>query len=155
MLFHQHKDKQHREFPTVNQVATPHGLDSVKSCHWLYPPPAPGPALQPPPPPPLPRLWMSSSPHWRHRRLTSVLTTWLVQTSVLHQSHSLCCLLSAVSCLPQEKDAVKKVKNVERDHERRLVALQQTQEEDKRIAELIELNIDLVGHVTWSCDLVM
>lgn len=38
MLFHQHKDKQHREFPTVNQVATPHGLDSVKSCHWLYPP---------------------------------------------------------------------------------------------------------------------
>lgn len=50
---------------------------------------------------------------------------------------------------------MKKVKNVERDHERRLVALQQTQEEDKRIAQLIELNIDLVGHVTWSCDLVM
>ena len=52
----------------------------------------------------------------------------------------------------QEKDAVKKVKNVERDHERRLAALQHTQEEDKRIAELIELNIDLVGHVTGSCD---
>lgn len=51
---------------------------------------------------------------------------------------------------------MKKVKNVDRDHERRLLALQKTQEEDKHIAQLIEFNIDLVGnvtcHVMWSCD---
>ena len=52
MLFHQHKDKQHREFPTVNQVATPHGLDSVKSCHWLYPPLLLALLSNPPPSPP-------------------------------------------------------------------------------------------------------
>lgn len=78
MLFHQHKDKQHREFPTVNQVAAPQGLDSIKSCCWLYPPALlalPSPTTPTPHPP---RLWMSSSPHWRHRRLISVLTTWLV-----------------------------------------------------------------------------
>lgn len=46
----------------------------------------------------------------------------------------------------QEKEAVKKVKNVDRDHERRLLTLQKTQEEDKHIAQLIELNVDLVGH---------
>lgn len=58
-------------------------------------------------------------------------------------------VVCVVCCPVQEKGAVKKVKNVERDHERRLAALQHTQEEDKRIAELIELNIDLVGHVIW------
>ncbi len=45
----------------------------------------------------------------------------------------------------QEKAALKKLENVRKDHENRLDALKRDQELDKRKAELIEMNLPLVG----------
>jgi predicted ribosome quality control (RQC) complex YloA/Tae2 family protein len=44
----------------------------------------------------------------------------------------------------QEKDALKKLDNVRKDHERRLQDLEKRQEEDNRKGALIEMNLDLV-----------
>ncbi|XP_017776836.1 PREDICTED: nuclear export mediator factor NEMF homolog [Nicrophorus vespilloides] len=46
--------------------------------------------------------------------------------------------------LQQEREAVKKLENVKRDHDQRLVALEKTQESDKVKAELITKNQQLV-----------
>lgn len=46
--------------------------------------------------------------------------------------------------LQQEKDALKKLENVRKDHERRLLELEKRQEEDNRKGALIEMNLDLV-----------
>lgn len=44
----------------------------------------------------------------------------------------------------KEKEALKKLENIRMDHEKRIVALEQVQREDKHKAELIEINLDLV-----------
>lgn len=44
----------------------------------------------------------------------------------------------------QEKEAMKKLENVRKDHDQRLVALEKTQEVDKQKAELITRNLELV-----------
>ncbi|XP_078458539.1 ribosome quality control complex subunit NEMF [Lampetra planeri] len=49
-----------------------------------------------------------------------------------------------IKALHQEKQALKKLDNVRKDHTRRLDALQQAQEEDRRKAELIEVNLLVV-----------
>ncbi|XP_053213804.1 ribosome quality control complex subunit NEMF-like [Panonychus citri] len=46
--------------------------------------------------------------------------------------------------LQQEKEALKKLENVKKDHEKRLLELASLQEADKRKASLIEMNKDLV-----------
>ncbi|NXT18729.1 NEMF factor, partial [Syrrhaptes paradoxus] len=49
-----------------------------------------------------------------------------------------------MKALQQEKQALKKLENVRRDHEHRLEALQQAQEADKIKGELIEMNLEMV-----------
>ncbi|NXA14929.1 NEMF factor, partial [Sapayoa aenigma] len=49
-----------------------------------------------------------------------------------------------LKALQQEKQALKKLENVRRDHEHRLEALQQAQEADKMKGELIEMNLAVV-----------
>ncbi|XP_061854408.1 ribosome quality control complex subunit NEMF isoform X2 [Colius striatus] len=49
-----------------------------------------------------------------------------------------------LKALQQEKQALKKLENVRRDHEHRLEALQQAQEADKMKGELIEMNLEMV-----------
>ncbi|KAK7835940.1 hypothetical protein U0070_004031 [Myodes glareolus] len=49
-----------------------------------------------------------------------------------------------LKALQQEKQALKKLDNVRRDHETRLEALQQAQEIDKLKGELIEMNLQIV-----------
>ncbi|KAM6273504.1 ribosome quality control complex subunit NEMF [Porphyrio hochstetteri] len=49
-----------------------------------------------------------------------------------------------LKALQQEKQALKKLENVRRDHEHRLEALQQAQEADKMKGELIEMNLEVV-----------
>uniref|UniRef100_A0A8B9M4U5 Ribosome quality control complex subunit NEMF n=1 Tax=Accipiter nisus TaxID=211598 RepID=A0A8B9M4U5_9AVES len=49
-----------------------------------------------------------------------------------------------LKALQQEKQALKKLENVRRDHEHRLEALQQAQEADKMKGELIEMNLEIV-----------
>lgn len=46
--------------------------------------------------------------------------------------------------LQQEKEALKKLENVKKDHQQRLVALEKTQEVDKQKAELITRNQEIV-----------
>lgn len=46
--------------------------------------------------------------------------------------------------LQQERDAMKKLENVRKDHDQRLLALEKTQELDKQKAELITRNQVLV-----------
>ncbi|XP_076044571.1 nuclear export mediator factor NEMF homolog Clbn [Oratosquilla oratoria] len=46
--------------------------------------------------------------------------------------------------MQQEKEALKKLENVKKDHERRLQALHEVQENDRRKGQLIELNKELV-----------
>uniref|UniRef100_A0A669QFW3 Ribosome quality control complex subunit NEMF n=1 Tax=Phasianus colchicus TaxID=9054 RepID=A0A669QFW3_PHACC len=50
-----------------------------------------------------------------------------------------------LKALQQEKQALKKLENVRRDHEQRLEALQQAQEVDKIKGELIEMNLEIVN----------
>lgn len=50
-----------------------------------------------------------------------------------------------LKALQQEKQALKKLENVRRDHEQRLEALQQAQEVDKIKGELIEMNLEIVS----------
>uniref|UniRef100_A0A8C9LG59 Ribosome quality control complex subunit NEMF n=1 Tax=Pavo cristatus TaxID=9049 RepID=A0A8C9LG59_PAVCR len=50
-----------------------------------------------------------------------------------------------LKALQQEKQALKKLENVRRDHEQRLEALQQAQEVDKIKGELIEMNLEMVS----------
>ncbi|NXF11731.1 NEMF factor, partial [Smithornis capensis] len=49
-----------------------------------------------------------------------------------------------LKALQQEKQALKKLENVRKDHEHRLEALQQAQEADQRKGELIEVNLAVV-----------
>ncbi|XP_068436345.1 ribosome quality control complex subunit NEMF [Clinocottus analis] len=49
-----------------------------------------------------------------------------------------------MKALQQEKHAMKKLENVKRDHEQRLVALHQTQEVDRIKGELVEMNLPVV-----------
>ncbi|XP_074852270.1 ribosome quality control complex subunit NEMF isoform X2 [Carettochelys insculpta] len=49
-----------------------------------------------------------------------------------------------LKALQQEKQALKKLENVRKDHEHRLEALHQAQEIDKVKGELIEMNLDIV-----------
>ncbi|NXW48544.1 NEMF factor, partial [Nyctiprogne leucopyga] len=49
-----------------------------------------------------------------------------------------------LKALQQEKQALKKLENVRKDHEHRLEALQQAQEADKIKGELIEMNLEVV-----------
>jgi predicted ribosome quality control (RQC) complex YloA/Tae2 family protein len=46
--------------------------------------------------------------------------------------------------LQQEREALKKLENVKKDHSQRLIALEKTQEIDKQKAELITRNQELV-----------
>ncbi|NWI08929.1 NEMF factor, partial [Crypturellus soui] len=49
-----------------------------------------------------------------------------------------------MKALQQEKQALKKLENVRKDHEHRLEALQQAQEIDKIKGELVEMNLEIV-----------
>lgn len=49
-----------------------------------------------------------------------------------------------LKALHQEKEALKKLENVKKDHQQRLVALEKTQEIDKQKAELITRNQEIV-----------
>ncbi|NXD11736.1 NEMF factor, partial [Nothocercus nigrocapillus] len=49
-----------------------------------------------------------------------------------------------LKALQQEKQALKKLENVRKDHEHRLEALQQAQEIDKVKGELVEMNLEIV-----------
>lgn len=49
-----------------------------------------------------------------------------------------------LKALQQERDALKKLDNVRKDHDQRLVALEKTQHVDKQKAELITRNQELV-----------
>lgn len=49
-----------------------------------------------------------------------------------------------LKAVQQERDAMKKLENVRKDHDQRLVALEKTQEVDKQKAELITRNLQLV-----------
>ncbi|NXA35700.1 NEMF factor, partial [Eudromia elegans] len=49
-----------------------------------------------------------------------------------------------LKALQQEKQALKKLENVRKDHEHRLEALQQAQEIDKIKGELVEMNLEIV-----------
>uniref|UniRef100_A0A914WEK2 Nuclear export mediator factor NEMF n=1 Tax=Plectus sambesii TaxID=2011161 RepID=A0A914WEK2_9BILA len=51
---------------------------------------------------------------------------------------------SDVKALQQEKDAVRKLQNVKKDHEQRLIALEEAQAANDRRAALIEMNKELV-----------
>lgn len=46
----------------------------------------------------------------------------------------------------QEREAVKKLDNVRKDHDQRLKALTETQEHDRHKAELITRNHEMVDH---------
>ncbi|NXH96856.1 NEMF factor, partial [Pachycephala philippinensis] len=61
----------------------------------------------------------------------------------LFSQHSKCPYLEFDS-FNKEKQALKKLENVRRDHEHRLEALQQAQEADKLKGELIEMNLEVV-----------
>lgn len=52
--------------------------------------------------------------------------------------------------LQQERDALKKLDNVRKDHDQRLVSLTQVQEEDKQKAELIARNQELVDGAIFA-----
>lgn len=49
-----------------------------------------------------------------------------------------------MKALQQEREALKKLENVKKDHDQRLIALEKTQHVDKRKAELITRNQELV-----------
>lgn len=49
-----------------------------------------------------------------------------------------------MKAVQQEREALKKLENVKKDHDQRLVALEKTQHLDKQKAELIARNQDLV-----------
>jgi predicted ribosome quality control (RQC) complex YloA/Tae2 family protein len=51
-----------------------------------------------------------------------------------------------INYLLQERDAVKKLDNVRKDHDLRLKALSETQEHDRHKAELITRNHEMVDH---------
>ncbi|XP_059480083.1 ribosome quality control complex subunit NEMF homolog [Neocloeon triangulifer] len=51
-----------------------------------------------------------------------------------------------LKALQQERDAMKKLDNVKKDHDQRLKALSETQESDRNKAELITRNHDMVDH---------
>lgn len=52
--------------------------------------------------------------------------------------------------LQQERDALKKLDNVKKDHDHRLVSLEKTQEVDKQKAELITRNQELVDNAIFA-----
>lgn len=52
--------------------------------------------------------------------------------------------------MQQEKEALKKLENVKKDHNQRLVALEKTQEVDKQKAELITRNQQLIDSATLA-----
>lgn len=49
-----------------------------------------------------------------------------------------------IRALQQERDALKKLENIRKDHDQRLVTLEKTQEADRHKAELITRNQELV-----------
>lgn len=51
-----------------------------------------------------------------------------------------------IRALQQEREAMKKLENVRKDHSQRLMALERTQETDKKKAELITRNQELVDN---------
>lgn len=53
-------------------------------------------------------------------------------------------LNSYVFSYQKEKQALKKLDNVKKDHEKRIMTLQQEQDEDRRRAQLIEINLPVV-----------
>lgn len=55
-----------------------------------------------------------------------------------------------MKALQQEREALKKLENVKKDHDQRLVALEKTQHVDKQKAELITRNQELVEQAILS-----
>ncbi|KAL1514040.1 hypothetical protein ABEB36_003364 [Hypothenemus hampei] len=60
-----------------------------------------------------------------------------------------------VKALQQEKEAMKKLENVRKDHRQRLVGLEKLQEEDKQKAELISRNQELVDRTILSVQMLL
>lgn len=55
----------------------------------------------------------------------------------------------------QERDAMKKLENVRKDHSQRLIGLEKLQEEDKQKAELITRNQELVDRTILSVQMLL
>ena len=55
----------------------------------------------------------------------------------------------------QEREAMKKLENVRKDHTQRLIALEKVQEEDIQKAELISRNQELVDKAILSVQILL
>lgn len=60
-----------------------------------------------------------------------------------------------LKAVQQERDAMKKLENVRKDHEQRLKALEQTQNVDKQKAELITRNQELVDRAILAIQTIL
>jgi predicted ribosome quality control (RQC) complex YloA/Tae2 family protein len=72
-----------------------------------------------------------------------------IELKALHQVrvyYFLASFLFKINVVFQERDAVKKLDNVRKDHDLRLKALSETQEHDRHKAELITRNHEMVDH---------
>lgn len=63
--------------------------------------------------------------------------------------------MTIILALQQEREAMKKLENVRKDHNQRLVGLEKAQEEDKLKAELITRNQELVDRTILSVQMLL
>lgn len=63
--------------------------------------------------------------------------------------------MTIISALQQEREAIKKLENVQKDHSQRLMRLETAQEEDKLKAELITRNQELVDRTILSIQMLL
>ncbi|GAB6026032.1 hypothetical protein CHUAL_012242 [Chamberlinius hualienensis] len=54
-----------------------------------------------------------------------------------------------LKAIQMEKEALKKLENVKKDHEKRILALEHSQEHDKQKAQLIEMNLEFVDKAIY------
>lgn len=63
--------------------------------------------------------------------------------------------MTIILALQQEREAMKKLENVRKDHSQRLVGLEKAQETDKLKAELITRNQELVDRTILSVQMLL
>lgn len=63
--------------------------------------------------------------------------------------------MTIILALQQEREAMKKLDNVRKDHSQRLVGLEKAQETDKLKAELITRNQELVDRTILSVQMLL
>lgn len=81
---------------------------------------------------------------WRQHEKSSILEMPSFSAAVDQFFSSLEMQRISLKAHQKEKEALKKLENIRVDHEKRITALQQVQEEDMHKAGLIETNLDLV-----------